>query len=311
MLARALRAGAARRRARLRLDQLHRAPLPRRGLRALEQPGAARPVRRHADQAHPRRPARHRAARAQPDPRRRGHRDARPHDGRARERRLRARLPAPLGRRDGAADPRHPRRAAAPARRDRRGEPRSRSRSASRSSSAPGPRTCSSYEGKFWRDPAGRDAVDARGDARSGAAAIATASCARSSVVPKPRAEAAPADLPAVRVVGAQHPLVRGAGRHGDPAAAASAARARAVRALRRGLEARRSATASACCATWSSPTRDEEAQTLWRDSSSASPAPPGSSRSASRRASPHPTTGERARLLADGPRAGRHASTP
>ena len=64
--------------------ELHRAPLPHRGLRALQQPGAARPLLRDADQAHPRRPARHRAAGRQSDPRRRGHRDARPHDRRAR-----------------------------------------------------------------------------------------------------------------------------------------------------------------------------------------------------------------------------------
>ena len=87
--------------------ELHRASLPHRGLRALQQPGAARPVRRDADEAHPRRPARHRAAGGQPDPRGRGHRDARPHDRRTRQRRLRPRLPAPLGRRHGAADARH------------------------------------------------------------------------------------------------------------------------------------------------------------------------------------------------------------
>ena len=46
-------------------------------------------------------------------------------------------------------------------------------------------------------------------------------------------AETAPADLPAVRVVGEQHPLVRARRRHRDPAAAAPEARTRAVRALR------------------------------------------------------------------------------
>ena len=114
----------ARRRARLRFGHLHRASLPHRRLRALEQSGAARPLLRDADQAHPRRPARHRAAGVQSDPRRRRHRHARPHDRRPRQRRLRARLPAPLGRRHGAADPRHPRRAAAPARPDRRRQSR-------------------------------------------------------------------------------------------------------------------------------------------------------------------------------------------
>ena len=87
----------------LRLGRLHRAPLPHRGLRGLQQPRPARPLHRHADEAHPGRPARHRAAGVQPDPRRRGHRHARPHDGRAGLRRLRARLSAPLGRHHGAA----------------------------------------------------------------------------------------------------------------------------------------------------------------------------------------------------------------
>ena len=113
------RADQTRRRAGLRFGQLHRASLPHRGLRAFQQSGAARPLLRDADQAHPGRPARHRAAGLQSDPRRRRHRHARPHDRRPRQCRLRARLPAPLGRRHGAADARHPRRAAQPARRDR------------------------------------------------------------------------------------------------------------------------------------------------------------------------------------------------
>ncbi len=50
-----------------------------------------------------------------PDPRRRRHRHARPHDRRPRQCRLRARLSAPLGRCHGAADARHPWRAAQPA----------------------------------------------------------------------------------------------------------------------------------------------------------------------------------------------------
>src|SRR6516164_8692524 len=70
----------------------------------LEQSRAARPLRRDADEAHPRRPARDRAAGRQPDPRRRGYRDARSHDRRAGLRRFRPRLPATLGRRHGAAD---------------------------------------------------------------------------------------------------------------------------------------------------------------------------------------------------------------
>ena len=73
-------------------------------------------LHRHADEAHPGGPARHRAASLQSDPRRRGHRHARSHVGRARLRRLRARLSAPLGRHHGAADARHPRRPAASAR---------------------------------------------------------------------------------------------------------------------------------------------------------------------------------------------------
>ena len=78
----------------------------------------------------------------QPDPRRRRHRHARPHDRRPRQRGLRARLPAPLGRRHGAADARHPRRAAQPARRDRRRQPRWPSRRTSASSRSAGPRRC-------------------------------------------------------------------------------------------------------------------------------------------------------------------------
>ena len=66
-------------------------------------PGAARPLFRDADQAHPGRPTRHRAAGGKPDPGGRGHRDARPHDRRTRRRRVRPRLPAALGRRHGAA----------------------------------------------------------------------------------------------------------------------------------------------------------------------------------------------------------------
>ena len=56
--------------------------------------------------------------------------------------RLRPRLPAPLGRRHGAADARHPRRAAQPARRDRQRQPRSPSRRTSASSRNAGPRRC-------------------------------------------------------------------------------------------------------------------------------------------------------------------------
>ena len=112
------------RRTRLRLGQLHRTSFPYRGLRGFAEPGAARPVFRDADQTHPRRATGHRLAGRQPDPGGRGHRDAGPHDRRPRGGGLRARLSAPLGRYHGATDARRQRRSAAPARCDRRRQPR-------------------------------------------------------------------------------------------------------------------------------------------------------------------------------------------
>src|SRR6266481_9051545 len=50
------------RRPRLRFGELYRAPLPHRGLRAFQQPRAARPLLRDADEAHPRLSALYRAA---------------------------------------------------------------------------------------------------------------------------------------------------------------------------------------------------------------------------------------------------------
>ena len=121
----------------------------------------------------------------QSDSRRRGHRDARSHDRRPRQRRLRARLSAPLGRHHGAADPRHPRRAAASARRDRRRQPR-RVRGMLPHHQAgvdPGLRSATRASTGACRRARRRGRSRRR---RSGAAASRTASSRPCSVVPKP-----------------------------------------------------------------------------------------------------------------------------
>ena len=80
----------------------------------------------------------------------------------------------------------------------------------------------------------------------------ATESCSRRwAWCPKPVQRPTPSPVPALCVVGAQHPLVRRARRSDrGPAAAAPGAGAGAVRAVRRGRPAGRSARAWACCAT-------------------------------------------------------------
>ena len=237
---RGLGAGPARRRPGLRLDQLHRAPFPHRGLRALEQPRPARPVHRHADEEHPGRPAGDRAASEESDPGGRGHRDARPDDRGPGQRGLRARLPAALGRRDGAADARNLGRPAAPAGRDRRDEPgRLRGVLPDHQEGMDG--ADAGLRRPVLEDPGrrsrGRDAVDARGDGavgrrRRGRRAAPGRRGAETG------AEAPSAGLPALRVVGGEHPLVRAGRRDRDPAPASPKAGAGAVRTVRRGIRA-------------------------------------------------------------------------
>ena len=96
-----------RRRRRLRRVRHHRAPFPLRGLRDVGGAAAAlrRPGRAHqADQVLAARPG---AAGVGSDPRRRGARRPRPTDQGPHLRRLRARLPGPLGQRARPAVPRH------------------------------------------------------------------------------------------------------------------------------------------------------------------------------------------------------------
>ena len=179
------RAGAPRRRPRLRFDQFHRASLSCRRLRAVEQSRPARLVHRDADQAAARRPARHRVAVAESAARRRRHRDARSHE--------RAGAPTPASRAaisgDGSISWRS-RRTGFTAR-CRISTTKSttpiarRSRKIFASSSRRGPRI-------FFRTRASTGAsrrARRRGRStrpRNGAAASRTESCARSSVVPKP-----------------------------------------------------------------------------------------------------------------------------
>ena len=274
--------------------ELHRAPLPHRGLRGLQQPRAARPLHRHADQAHPRRPARHRAAGVQPDPRRRGHRHARPHDGRAGLRRLRARLPAPLGRHHGAADARHPRRAAAPARRDRRRQPRRLRGVLPRSSRRPGPRRCSPSRASSGRSRRARRPGRSR-PRPSGARASRTASSRPSAWCPsrcRSRIRRSSSRSPPRRTRSA------GAPRTASPPSCRRCTRrieTQPVRGLRLGLGPQARATAWACCATSSSPT-----PTRRRASCGSTrrrlPATPGSCRSASAAACSTPRRARRRR---------------
>lgn len=90
--------GAGGRRTRLLGALLHRAPLPRRGLRGVQQPGHAGPVSGHADQAHPGRPDGQHPALPQSAAARRRPGDARPHDPRPDLRRHRTGVPEALGR---------------------------------------------------------------------------------------------------------------------------------------------------------------------------------------------------------------------
>ena len=123
---------------------------------------------------------------AEPAPRGRGHRHARPHDRRARQRRLRARLPAPLGRRHGPADARHPRRA----RRHQHDEIDQANRAAFEEYFQIIKRAWTEdmldYDGQFWHVPPDGTPWDARGHPPWGAGVAKTASCAQVGVVPKP-----------------------------------------------------------------------------------------------------------------------------
>ena len=84
---------------------------------------------------------------------------------RPRQRRLRARLPAPLGRHHGAADARHPRRPAAPARRRSTRPTAPRSKSASSIIKRAWTEDLLSYDGRYWRVPPGPTPWTHRGHA--------------------------------------------------------------------------------------------------------------------------------------------------
>ena len=104
---RAAQARGLRGRRRLRRARHHRAPLPLRGLRDLGGTPAHLRRPRRAHRAHQVLPARPRPALVGPDPRRRGAGRPRPSDQGAHLRRIRPRLPGPLGQRAGPAVPRH------------------------------------------------------------------------------------------------------------------------------------------------------------------------------------------------------------
>ena len=111
-----------------------------------------------------------------------------------------------------------------------------------------------SYQGKYWQDPAGRDALDPGGDAEMG-----RRHRERHPEIGWRRAEAgaeaAPAGLPALRQLRDQHPLVRPGGRDRHPAAdACRPTRTTSSTSMPRS-PAGRAARAWGCCATSSSPT--------------------------------------------------------
>ena len=140
---------------------------------------------------------------------------------RARQRRLRARLSAALGRYHGAADARNSRRAC------RISTTRSttpigrRSRKIFASSSRRGRRISARYQGKYWRVPPGETPWTIEATAKWGGG-VENGIVKAVSRGAEAGAEAASADLPAVRVVGAQYPMVRAGGRDRGYAAAAS-----------------------------------------------------------------------------------------
>ena len=112
-----------------------------------------------------------------------------------------------------------------------------------------------SFQGKFWKIPAGEHALAARdhGQVGQGRRERHPEGGRRGA---EAAAEAAPADLPAVRLVGELDPLVRRERRHRDPAAACTRRiETQPVRGLRLGIGPASSARAWACCATSSSPT--------------------------------------------------------
>ena len=106
----------------------------------------------------------------------------------------------------------------------------------------------SSLPGQVLARAAGRDAVDARGDGEMGRRRRERH---RQGGVGRAQAgaEAASADLPAVRVVRAQYPMVRAGGRHRDSAAAASRRSNTSCAKSMRKSRASRSAKGWACCA--------------------------------------------------------------
>ena len=242
------RAGAARRRPRLRLDQFHRASFSRRRLRAVQQPGAARSCTSRC------RPSGCASANSASCCRRRI-RSASPRTSRCsitcRGGRANAGFARGYQRRwvDIMAQQTHGIHGALPHQHDEIDDGQSRGLRGMLPHHQAGVDPGLYFlRRQILARPARRNAVDARGDGEMGRWRRERHR-ARGRGRAQAGAETASADLPAVRVVGTEHPMVRAGRCHRDSAAASSVARTSTVRSLRGSLAASRSAKGWACCA--------------------------------------------------------------
>ena len=107
------------------------------------------------------------------------------------------------------------------------------------------------YQGRYWRIPPGETPWELEATQQLGRRASRTASCARSASCPKPLQKPHP---PIFQPFASSERSVRWCAAEGVTAILPPLhpdARAAPVRGLRREPRAARSATASACCATW------------------------------------------------------------